>query len=72
MENTNITNNLLIKQLNQSDAIAYNMDYVSKPVDTEFGVLNKAYKETGKEYATLKMKILMIRWKKNLLTKSLC
>ena len=57
MENRNVTTNLLIKQMIQSDAIAYNMDYVSKPVDTEFGVLNKAYKETGKEYATLKMNI---------------
>ena len=57
MENRNVTTNLLIKQMIQSDAIAYNMDYVSKPVDTEFGVLNKAYQETGREYATLKMNI---------------
>lgn len=54
MENRNITTNTLIKQMIQSDAIAYNMDYVSKPVDTDFGVLNRAYQETGREYAAIK------------------
>ena len=57
MENRNITTNTLIKQMIQSDAIAYNMDYISKPVDTEFGVLNRAYQETGKEYASIKIAI---------------
>lgn len=57
MENRNITTNTLIKQMIQSDAIAYNMDYVSKPVDTDFGVLNRAYQETGREYAAIKMAI---------------
>ena len=43
MENKNITTNLLIKQMIQSDAIAYDDSYVGSPVDTEFGVLNAAY-----------------------------
>jgi len=57
MENKNITTNLLIKQMIQSDAIAYDDSYVGSPVDTEFGVLNAAYQETGREYAKLKMDI---------------
>ena len=57
MENVNNTTNLLIKQMIKSDAIAYDMDYVSKPVDIDFGVLNKAYQTTGREYAKLKMAI---------------
>jgi len=57
MENKNVTTNLLIKQVIQSDAIAYNRTYISTPVDTEFGVLNKAYQNTGREYAKLKMDI---------------
>ena len=57
MENKNITTNLLIKQMLQSDAIAYNADYVAKDIDMEFGVLNKAYQDTGREYAKLKINI---------------
>ena len=57
MENKNIRTNLLIKQMIQSDAIAYDDSYVGSPVDTEFGVLNAAYQETGREYAKLKMAI---------------
>ena len=53
MENKNITTNLLIKQMLQSDAIAYNANYVAKDIDMEFGVLNKAYQDTGREYAQL-------------------
>ena len=54
MENKNITTNLLIKQLLQSDNMAYVPGYISSKVDIEFGVLNKAYQDTGKEYAKLK------------------
>ena len=57
MENKNITTNLLIKQMLQSDAIAYNADYVAKDIDMEFGVLNKAYQNTGREYAQLKIAV---------------
>ena len=57
MENKNITTNLLIKQILQSDAIAYNANYVAKDIDMEFGVLNKAYQDTGREYAQLKIAV---------------
>ena len=57
MENKNITTNLLIKQMLQSDAIAYNANYVAKDIDMEFGVLNKAYQDTGREYAQLKIAV---------------
>ena len=57
MENRNITTNLLIKQLLQSDNMAYVPGYIASPVDTEFRVLDKAYQETGKQYAKLKTSI---------------
>tara|TARA_R110000787_G_scaffold60223_3_gene136674 strand:+ start:387 stop:1487 length:1101 start_codon:yes stop_codon:yes gene_type:complete len=57
MENNNITNNLLVKQLNQSDAMAYNLDYLASPIDTGFNILNKAYANTGRLYAHLKLAI---------------
>ncbi len=57
MENKNITKNLTIKQLNQSNALAYSKEYVAANIDTTFGILDNAYKETGKKYAKLKMAI---------------
>ena len=57
MENRNITTNLLIKQLLQSDNMAYVPGYIASHVDTEFRVLDKAYQETGKQYAKLKTSI---------------
>jgi len=57
MENKNITYNLAIKQTNQSNALAYNKDYVAANIDTSFGILDNAYKETGKLYAKLKTAI---------------
>ena len=57
MENTYITNNLIIKQLNQSDAIAYNLDYLASPTNNDFNLLNKAYEFTGKIYAKMKLSI---------------
>lgn len=57
MENKNITNNLIIKQINESDAIAYNLDYLATPTNAEFNLLNKAYQYTGKIYAKLKLSI---------------
>lgn len=57
MENKNITYNLSIQQANKSNALAYNKEYVSANIDTTFGILDNAYKNTGKEYAKLKMAI---------------
>ena len=41
--NKNIETNLLIKQMNQSDAIAYRPGFLASPTDSEFAVLNRAY-----------------------------
>lgn len=57
MENKNITYNLTIKQANQSNALAYNKEYVASNIDTTFGILDNAYAGTGKIYAKLKMAI---------------
>ena len=52
----NIQKNLLIKQINQSDAIAYNKSFLQNPVDSNFNVL-KAFEGTEKEYARLELAI---------------
>ena len=57
MENKNITYNLSIQQANKSNALAYNTNYIATNIDTTFGILDNAYKDTGKEYARLKMAI---------------
>jgi hypothetical protein len=57
MENKNITNNLIIKQINQSNSIAYNKEYLSDSSDYEYNILENAYKGTSKIYAELKMAI---------------
>ena len=57
MENKNITNNLLIQQINQSNAIAYNNDYLAASSDYNFKILDNAYAGTGVEYARIKMAI---------------
>mgnify|MGYP003135490795 FL=1 len=54
MENKNIQINLLIKQMLQSDNMAYVPGYLSSKVNIEYGVLNKAYQDTGRKYAKLK------------------
>ena len=52
----NIKKNLLIKQINQSDAIAYNKKFLQMPIDSNFNVL-KAFEGTEKEYARLELAI---------------
>ena len=52
----NIQKNLLIKQINQSDAMAYNKSFLQNPVDSNFNVL-KAFEGTEKEYARLELAI---------------
>jgi hypothetical protein len=54
MENQNIHINLLIKQMLQSDNMAYVPGYLSSKVNIDYGVLNKAYQDTGRIYAKLK------------------
>jgi len=58
MENRNITNNLIIKQINESNAIAYNKKYLAESSNYDFRILDNAYEGTGKLYANLKMAIL--------------
>ena len=57
MEIKNAKVNLFIKQMNQSDAMAYNMEYVATPTNQDYGILNRAYANTGKIYAQLKTTI---------------
>jgi len=57
MKNKNVTTNLLIKQMLQSDAMGYNLEYIATPIDLEFRILEKAYQNTGREYAKLKIAI---------------
>ena len=57
MENKNITNNLLVKQINDSDVMAYNLDYLASPIDTSFSILNRAYQYTGIVYAKFKLAV---------------
>jgi len=52
----NIEKNLLIKQMLQSDAIAYNKSFLQNPVDSNFNVL-RAFEGTEKEYARLELAI---------------
>ncbi len=57
MENKNITTNLLLKQINQSNAIAYNNDYLAQSSDYNFKILEVAYADTARKYAAIKMDI---------------
>jgi len=57
MENKNLIKNLYLKQFNESNAIAYNKDFISKSSDYNFQLLDNAYRNTGKVYAKLKIAI---------------
>ena len=57
MKNENIIKNLTIKQINQSDALGFNKDFISKAHDVNFGLLGKAFANTAKTYAKLKIAI---------------
>jgi len=50
MENINITNNLIIKQMNASSAIAYNKSYLAQSSDYEYRILDNAYQGTSNGY----------------------
>ncbi len=58
MENKNVINNLIIKQINKSNAIAYNKKYLAESSDYDFKILDNAYADTAKLYASLKMSII--------------
>ena len=57
MENDNIIKNLYLKQFNESNAIAYNQDFISKTSDFQFQLLDNAYRLAGKHYAKIKIAI---------------
>ena len=57
MEDKNIKINLFIKQLNKSNALGYNKQYVASHADYNFKILDNAYEGTGKVYAKLKTAI---------------
>ena len=57
MEDKNIKINLFIKQLNKSNALGYNKQYVASHADYNFKILDNAYEGTGKMYAKLKTAI---------------
>ena len=57
MKDKNIKVNMWIKHMNQSDAMAYNMDYVATSTTPDFGILNKTYQNTGMRYAKIKTAI---------------
>lgn len=57
MENKNVINNLIIKQINDSDALAFDKDFLSKSRDVNFDILGKAFANTARTYAKLKIAI---------------
>ena len=57
MEDKNIKINLFIKQLNKSNALGYNKQYIASQADYNFRLLDNAYEGTGRVYAKLKTAI---------------
>ena len=57
MENKNISPNLLIRQLNQSNALGFDKRFIAGNYDVNFDILGKAFRPTGKIYAALMMNI---------------
>lgn len=57
MEDKNILNNLIIKQFNESNAIAYNKGFLANTSDYSYNILENAYKGTGQLYARLKIAV---------------
>ena len=57
MEDKNITTNLLLKQIKESNAIAYNKNYIAQSSDYNFKIMEVAYAETARLYASIKMDI---------------
>jgi len=57
MSNKNVITNLTIKQMNESGAMGFDKNYIARPSDVNFDILGKAFAETGKLYASIKMSI---------------
>ena len=57
MEDKNTLNNLVLKQYNDSNAIAYDTGFISSTSDYSYNILERAYEGTSVIYAKLKMAI---------------
>jgi len=57
MDNNNLINNLTIKQMIDSNAMGHNASYLSSNPNYNFRILERAYANTSKEYAALKIAI---------------
>lgn len=57
MEDKNIITNLTLQQMNQSDALGFNTEFISQSHDSNFDLLGKAFQNTGRIYARLKMAV---------------
>lgn len=57
MDNKNVITNLTIKQMLQSSAMGFNKEYLARPSDVNFDILGKAFNDTGRLYAKLKIAV---------------
>jgi len=57
MDNKNVITNLTIKQMVESSAMGFNKEYIARSSDVNFDILGKAFRDTGKTYAKLKIAI---------------
>ena len=57
MENKNAHYNLVIKQVNQSNSMAYDENYIASSTDSNFRIIDKAYAGTATAYAKFKMDV---------------
>ena len=57
MENKNAHYNLVIKQVNESNSMAYDDSYVASSTDSNFRIIDKAYAGTATAYAKFKMAV---------------
>ena len=53
----NLNKNLFLQQFNESNAIAYNENFVASFSDYNFQLLDNAYRNTGRIYAKLKLAV---------------
>lgn len=57
MENKNAHYNLVIKQVNESNSMAYDVSYMASSTDSNFRIIDKAYAGTATAYAKFKMAV---------------
>lgn len=57
MDNKNLITNLTIKQMVESSAMGFNKEYIARSSDVNFDILGKAFIDTGKTYAKLKIAV---------------